>query len=95
MEGIYEADVEKVQGSAVWVRVRLAKGTAGPYRCRFLEGPGATSITTPTGPASGGTAHTHAITRSVPAALAKGDRVVVAFLAGDADRPLVLGRPTS
>lgn len=67
----------------VWVRVNTERGgRAGPYRCQFLEGPGAA-----TGVA---VAHSH----QVFAPLAAGDRVLVTFIAGDPDRPLILGRVT-
>lgn len=102
--GVQLALVDRVAGATVWVTVLLEKGgRAGPYRCQFLEGPGAVAAATGaataanTGAASAGTAHTHpgaAHTHPVtaPLVLAKGDRVCVAFVAGDADRPIVLGR---
>lgn len=63
-------------------------GKAGPYRCRVLDHP--SLVDDATGAATAGTAHTHPVGN--PAPLAKGDRVLVGYLAGDADRPVVLGR---
>lgn len=94
MHGAQLADVERVDGATVWVRVRLDKGgSAGPYRCQFLEGPAAVDpITSGTVVADHG-AHTHAVT--APAALVRGDRVLVVFVSADADRPIVVGRVAS
>lgn len=88
MHGAQLADVERVQGATVWVMVRLPKGgEAGPYRCQFLEGPGAVTVATSV---AGDPAHAHNVT--APGVLAPGDRVLVVFVAADADRPIVVGR---
>lgn len=67
----------------VWISVHTERGgVAGPYRCQFLEGPGAST--------SVAGLHSHEVFPE----LAAGDRVLVTFIAGDPDRPLILGRVT-
>lgn len=88
--GIWRATIERVDAAGkAFVKVPRLNPTHIYGPCDVLQGPGAALVLAATAVGDHG-AHTHA--KTSPAPIAKGDRVVVAFLEGNPDDLIVLGR---
>lgn len=92
MNGVWRGKVVRVVGTAAYVEIpRLARGRElGPVE--VLEGPWTAGLRTEEESGGGGEASFAAHTHGAGVDLAPGDRVLVAFIEGSVDQPVVLGR---
>lgn len=94
--GVYVGNVTRVAGATCYVELpRLAKGFEygpAPYPSEYAAGEQTTQDGNHSHSAPGGATSSNGDHRHGPRALAKGDRVAVAFLEGGRDDVVVLAR---